>query len=408
MIYRFSDCELDTGRQELRRAGVVRQVEPQVFELLRYLVERPDQFISKDEMFSAVWQRRIVSDAALASRVKAARQAIGDSGAEQRLIRTVHGRGIRFVAPVQCRDEHDGDRGVAAPSRASQEIRYCQAVDGTRIAYGLCGEGPPLVKAANWLNHLEMEWQSPLWRHWLDALSAQNTLVRYDERGNGLSDWDVEDITFDAFVSDLETVVDAAGLERFALLGISQGSGVSVAYAARHPERVSHLILLGGYAQGWRARGNPHEIARHEAMATLISDGWGQDNPAFLQVFTSLRMPRCTPEQMRWLNDLTRGSTSAESARRLHEAFGHVDVTGLLDQVKAPTLVVHATGDAVAPFDQAKVMAAGIPGARLVPLDSVNHMLLADEPAWPVFVQELRRFLATERALASGTAPHGP
>jgi pimeloyl-ACP methyl ester carboxylesterase/DNA-binding winged helix-turn-helix (wHTH) protein len=401
MIYRFADCELDTARLELRRAGAARQVEPQVFELLRYLVERPDEFVSKEDLFSAIWRRRIVSDAALASRIKAARQAIGDSGAEQRLIRTVHGRGLRFVVPVVQVDGshnagnlHNRRDEAAASTQLFQEIRYCTAHDGVRIAYALCGKGQPIVKSANWLNHLEMEWHSPIWRHWLGVLSADNTLVRYDERGNGLSDWHVEDISFESFVADLETVVDATGLDRFTLLGISQGCGVSVAYAARHPQRVSRLVLLGGYAQGWRARANPQEIARREAMAALIAVGWGQDNPAFRQIFTSLMIPDGSVEQMRWLNDMMRASTSPENAWRLHDAFGRLDVTGLLAKVKAPALVMHARDDAIAPFDQGKLLAAGIPGATLVPLRSANHLLRAEEPAWQVFVQELRRFLA--------------
>jgi DNA-binding winged helix-turn-helix (wHTH) protein/pimeloyl-ACP methyl ester carboxylesterase len=396
MIYRFGDCELDTKRLELRRQGEVQPVEPQVFELLRCLVQRPEEFVSKDEIFASVWNGRIVSDAALSSRVKAARAAIGDSGGEQRMIRTVHGRGFRFIAPV-VRDAASAAADDAVPmSREAprQEIHYCTAPDGVSIAYARSGEGSPIVKTANWLNHLEYDWQSPIWRHWIDALSERNLFLRYDERACGLSDWKVDNICFEAFVADLEAVVDSAGLDRFALLGISQGCGVSVAYAVRHPQRVSHLMLLGGYAQGWRARGDAHEIARREAMTTLIAEGWGQPNPAFRQIFTSMIIPRGRSEHVSWFNDMMKASASAENAVRLHEAFGRVDVMDLLPLVRAPTLVAHARNDAVAPFEQGKQLAARIPGARLLPLDSDNHLLMDDEPAWQVLVTEVRRFLA--------------
>lgn len=400
MLYRFGDCELDTAQFELRRGNDVVPVEPQVFDLLRYLVERPGQPVSKDELFESVWQGRMVSDAALSSRIKTARQAIGDTGSEQRLIRTLHGRGFRFVGAVEALGEGEGSTGTAPTtpcqeplSKPIQEIRYCSTSDGVGIAYAVSGNGPPIVKTANWLNHLELDWHSPIWRHWLDAFTAGNSLLRYDERGTGLSDWDVDNIEFEDLVDDLEAVVDSAGIDKFALLGISQGCAVSVAYAVRHPDRVSHIILCGGYAKGWRARGDAHEIARREAMATLIIEGWGQENPAFRQIFTSMIIPRGSPQQTQWFNDMMKISASPENAVRLHNAFGLVDVTGLLSEVRAPTLVAHARDDQMAAFEQGKALAAGIPGARLLPLDSSNHLLTADEPAWSIFVDNLSRFL---------------
>ena len=289
-----------------------------------------------------------------------------------------------------------------------QEIRFCTAEDGVRIAYSKVGQGPPLVKTANWLNHLEFDWESPVWRHVFDALGRDHLLVRYDARGNGLSDWDAEDLSFDAFVKDLETVVETMGLERFALLGISQGCAVSIAYAVRHPERVTHLVLYGGYALGWRARANPEEIARREAMLTLVKQGWGQDNPAFRQVFTSLFLPDGTPEQMQWFNDLQRVSTSPENATRLQRILSDIDVEQLLPQVAVPTMVLHSRNDAVVPFEAGRGLAASIPGARLVALDSRNHLILEHEPAWPKFLAEVREFLGTasraDRGSASRTA----
>ncbi|QEX20475.1 hypothetical protein FRZ61_03920 [Hypericibacter adhaerens] len=274
-----------------------------------------------------------------------------------------------------------------------QEIRFCTARDGVRIAYGTAGQGPALVKSANWLNHLEFDWQSPVWRHLLHALARYHQLIRYDERGNGLSDWSARNLDFDSFLDDLETVVDAAGLDRFPLFGISQGCAVSIAYAVRHPERVTRLILAGGYARGWRKRGSADEIARREALQTLTLQGWGQESPAYRQIFTSLYLPDATPEQANWWNELQRITTSPSNAHRLTEAFSNIDVRDLLDKVKVPTLVLHSRGDAVVPFDCGRELASGIRGARFVPLDSRNHIILEHEPAWPRFLAEISAFL---------------
>nr|WP_276591739.1 alpha/beta hydrolase [Sphingomicrobium nitratireducens] len=266
--------------------------------------------------------------------------------------------------------------------------------DGTGLAYSIAGDGPPLVKAANWLNHLEYDWDSPLWRHWIGELAAFSTLVRYDERGNGLSDWDTPTISFEAFVDDLETVVDAAGLERFDLLGISQGCAVSIAYAVRHPQRVRRLVLYGGYAQGWAKRGDdPEALAAREAMMTLIRTGWGRDNPAFRQMFTTLFMPDADPDETRWFNELQRVSTSPDNAVALQKAFSTIDVMDIVDQVSVPTLVLHARDDAVVPFSQGRAIAARIKGAEFVALDSANHMVLDHEPAWARAIEAMRDFL---------------
>ena len=292
-----------------------------------------------------------------------------------------------------------------------QEIQFCTTTDDVRLAYATVGKGPPLVKAANWLNHLEFDWQSPVWHHLLEVLGRDHLLVRYDERGNGLSDWKVEDLSFESFVRDLESVVDAVGLRRFALLGISQGGAVSIAYAVRHPERVSQLILYGAYALGWANRAVPEEIERRQAQLTLIKLGWGQDNPAFRQLWTTLYMPDATPEQMHWFNELQRVSTSPENAARLSTELGKIDVLDLLPQVKVPTLVLHCRNDAAVPFEEGRRIAALIPGARFVPLEGRNHLLLENEPPWAKFITEVRRFLAknqdgsTQEVKQRGTAP---
>lgn len=278
-------------------------------------------------------------------------------------------------------------------SRRSQEIRFCKTADQTTIAYAVCGHGSPIVRAAHWMSHLQYEWESPVWMHWIDALSEETMLIRYDERGTGLSDWVAEDISFTAMIADLEAVVDAAGLERFTLLGVSQSCAVSVAYALRHPERVTGLILYGGFVKGWRQRGDSHEIATHEAMTALIREGWGQNNPVFRHLFTTMFIPRANQVQMDWFDELQRISVSPCNAGRLHEAFGEIDVSDLLSQIKVPTLVLHARNDAVVPFGSGREFATGIPRARFVDLDSANHILLPHELAFEQFVRELRQFV---------------
>jgi len=288
--------------------------------------------------------------------------------------------------------------GVTGPNAVDlrQEIHFCTAPDGVQLAYSMIGQGPPLMKTGNWMTHLEFDLESPIWRHLYRELAKDRTLVRYDPRGNGLSDRIVDEISFDAFVSDLETMVDAAKVGRFALLGISQGCAVSIAYAVRHPERVSHLILYGGYALGWnkRARTAPQK-EEDAAMLTLMRLGWGKENAAFRQLFTSQFIPGGTKEQADWFNELQRITVSADMAARIHEADGETDVTALLTQVSVPTLVLHARDEARVPFEAGRRMAAGIPGARFVALQGRNHLFLKTEPAFGQFLEHTRAFLAT-------------
>src|SRR5258706_8659172 len=275
-----------------------------------------------------------------------------------------------------------------------QQIHFCTTADGVRIAYATVGEGPPLVKAANWLNHLEFDWRSPIWRHLLQEFSSDHLLLRYDERGNGLSDWKVDNLTFEAFVQALEAVVEAGGWDLFPILGISQGGPVAIAYAVNHHEKVSHLSRYGCYARGFDKGGpSAEEMERGQAELTLIKVGWGQDNPAFRQLWTTLFVPDASPEEWNSFNDLHRISTSPENAVRLLNEFGQIDVVSLLSRVKVPTLVMHCRDDSVVPFEEGRLLAAKIPGARFVPLEGKNHLLLAGEPAWTTFVSEVRRFL---------------
>jgi pimeloyl-ACP methyl ester carboxylesterase/DNA-binding CsgD family transcriptional regulator len=254
-----------------------------------------------------------------------------------------------------------------------------------------------LVKASNWLSHLEADWTSPVWSHWIQFLCDTFRLVRYDERGCGMSDWEADDHSLDRRVEDLETVVAAADIkEPFALLGISQGGAVSVAFAARHPERVSHLVLYGAYARGIARRGNPEAERAFQAIADLARYGWGKDNPAFRQVFTSRFLPGGTDEQIGWFNELCRKTTSPRMAATLMESRSIVDATSYLEKVRTPTLVVHARDDQVVPLAEGRLIASGISGAQFVELDSNNHILLANEPAWERFERAVLEFLGRD------------
>lgn len=278
--------------------------------------------------------------------------------------------------------------------RARQRIRFCSARDGVRIACAEVGEGPPLVKAANYLTHLDFDWDSPVWRHWLDALSAHRQLIRYDERGCGLSDWDIEDFSLEAWVTDLEAVVEGLHLERFPLLGISQGGAVAIAYAVRHPEKVTRLVLYGAFALGRFGRSTTVEERREaDTLLELMRLGWGQDKPAFRQVFTTLFMPDATLDQTRSFNELQRRTTSPDNAVRFEEAFYALNVIDLARQVTVPTLILHARGDAMIPFEEGRRLAALIPDSTFVPLEGRNHILLETEPAWAHFVAEVTAFI---------------
>jgi len=393
VIFVFGDCELDLGRFELRRAGRLRPVEPQVFDLLAVLIRERHRVVPKEELLDTVWGNRFVSESALTSRVKAARQAIGDDGRSQRLIRTAHGRGYQFVVPADEVAQPDPVVSVP-PTPPMQEIRFCTAGDGTRLAYAISGAGPPLVKAANWLSHLAYDWESPVWRHWLAELSRRFRLVRYDERGCGLSDWDIGRFSFDDWVDDLEAVVDAAGLDQFPLLGISQGGPVAIAYAARHPERVTHLVLLGSFAQGRRKGARTaNELALAEARIEIVRLGWGHPDPTYRQIFISRFLPEATQEQWRSFDELQRRSTSPDNAWRFVDEFGNIDVTSLASKLTVPTLIMCSRREPDNRFEQSRLLATLIPGSRLIPLDSSNHLLPERDPAWKHFLAELDRFL---------------
>jgi pimeloyl-ACP methyl ester carboxylesterase/DNA-binding CsgD family transcriptional regulator len=287
-----------------------------------------------------------------------------------------------------------------------QRIRYLRTSDGVQLAWAEVGKGPLLIKASNWLSHLEYEWESPCWRHWLRFLAGRYRFVRYDERGCGMTDWEVEDLSFPRRMADFEQLVAAAApREPFILLGISQGASVAIDFSVRHPEMVSRLVIYGGYARGWVARGNPLEQREYRALTELIRLGWGKDHAAFVQAFTTRFVPGGTREQIEWFNDLCRKSASPAMAAALLESRGQVDVSSLLSRVTVPTLVLHSRGDAVTPISEGRAIATEIPDAAFVELESRNHILLENEPAWHRFQEAVAEFTAVDKPVASDEAP---
>ena len=400
MLFHFGDYALDVERRELRSGQALVAVEPQVFDLLVYLLRHRDRVVSKDDLIAGVWGGRIVSEATVSSRINAARRAVGDSGEQQSLIRTIPRKGIRFVAQV---DKSSGQpvtaASAAAPPGLRQQIHFCTAADGVRLAYAVSGEGPPLVMSATWLTHLEHQWRSLAWQPWLEAFSREHKLLRYNSRGCGLSDRDAGNLSFETWVRDFECIIEAASLRRFSLLATCQGGPVAIEYAARHPERVSRLILYGTYARGrlrWDDR--PKEVDKARLLLDLTGLGWGQENHAFLQVWASHFRPGRHLERLRSWCDQQRAATSAETPVRLMRISWNADVRQAARKVKCPVLIVHPERDAMVPIDEGRAIASLIPGSRFVQLDTANHMPLADEPAWSRLLDEMRSFLAEPAA----------
>ena len=390
------DAVLDLNRGEFQLNGQALPLGPTAFRLVAYFVQNHGRLLSKDELVKAVWPNVFVTDDSLIQCVAQLRSALGDES--QDFIKTVRGRGYIFDALVPVVSSPASARpNLEAAQRGRallQKIQFCTTQDKVQLAYGTVGLGSPLVEVGTWINHLEADWDSPVWRSRLQALASKNQLVRYDCRGCGLSDRQVPGFSFELALSDLETVVDAAGLERFSLFGSSQGAGVAIAYAALHPQRVKNMVLYGAFARGRLAR-NPSEQDRREAQAMrhLIEIGWGRPNPAFRQIFTSMLIPDSTPEQYQWFTELQRTSTSPENAAHLIAAYETMDVADLLCQVRCPTLVIHSRGDPRVPLDEGRYIAGHIRGARFITLESRNHILLEQEPAWQQFLDELQEFV---------------
>ncbi|MBG6206108.1 DNA-binding winged helix-turn-helix (wHTH) protein/predicted alpha/beta hydrolase family esterase [Labrenzia sp. EL_126] len=393
MRYEFADCVLDTESYQLQRFGAAVPVEPQVFELLSLLVENAGKLVSKDKIIERVWDGRIVSEATISARINAARTAVGDNGKSQAVIRTVQRRGLELVAPVET------DCNVTSPAGAAkrmQTIHFVRSDDGTSIAYARSGDGSPVVRAGHFLTHLEKDWSSPVWGPYLKELSSRYSLIRYDQRGTGLSEAELKGTRIEDYVADLKAVVDAAGLETFPLVASSQGVPISIVFAAAYPERVSRLVLYGGFAQG-RAR-RDHQYANDEANAlmALIRSGWGKPDSPFMVAFTSVFCPGASKEEMDNMVEIQLASTSAENAATIRAAFDQFDVSACLPQVRVPTLIIHANADAVHPVTQGRRLASEIPGAEFLQVESNNHVYLPSDPAWRQIVDAQLEFLSRE------------
>ncbi|WP_245470467.1 alpha/beta hydrolase, partial [Mesorhizobium sp. M2C.T.Ca.TU.002.02.1.1] len=367
------------------RQAIASEVEIVELGILRELVERLTDQPRRALPLAQRLRRLVPDDASLAAEIQALEGEVR-SAAAQATSRTPQSGAAR---PAQASSK------PAAPAQdPGRAVQFCRALDGARLAYASTGTGPAILRAAHWMSHLTFDWDSPIWRHWMRELSRSNRLVRYDQRCNGLSQRHVVDISFETMVSDLECVIKATGLDRFTLLGLSQSCAVSIAYAIRHPEKVSGMILYGGYVKGWRARGDAGEIATREAAATLMRENWGKPNPMFRQAFCSMFIPGATHEHFVWMDDLMLRTVSPDDAWRLQSASSVIDVSDLLEKVRVPTLVLHARDDNVAPVESGRTMAAGIPGARFIELESQNHILLEGEPAFEEFIDHVRAFIA--------------
>jgi pimeloyl-ACP methyl ester carboxylesterase/DNA-binding winged helix-turn-helix (wHTH) protein len=396
--YGFGAYTVDIDRVELRHGAEPVSVEPQVFDIIVYLIQHGDRVVSGDELLDTIWKGRSVSLSTLTTRINAARRAIGDNGTEQKLIKTIHRKGYRFVGTLD--DDSAGDAAtsggnhheVQMTANSEQEVMFCMSGNNVHIAYSKTGRGPPLVRVGNWCSRLEYDWDSPVWGYMLKWLASDHELVRYDMRGIGLSDNDVQEFSFDAFVRDLEAVTKAAGIDKFVLFGFSDGAAISVAYATRFPERVSKLILFAGYGLGPKRRGMAMDSAKADAAMSMLQPGLGPDNTVLQFLFTSQFAPTGTAEQKQWLLDLL--AKSGNNALRKLEVTSEIDITDLLPKVSIPTLVMHCRNDPLHPFEQGRLLAANIPGAKFMALEGYNHALLEQDEDWPKFQREFKTFLA--------------
>ena len=361
----------------------------QLLAVLSCLARSADRVVTKDELMRAVWPGLVVTDDSLVQCIKELRRVLKDEA--HTVIQTLPKRGYRLVV---SRDAHKHAATEPLPPAFHQDIRFATTMDGVRIAYAVSGEGPVLVRAAHWMTHLDWDWQSVVYGPWIKGFSQRYTHVRYDARGCGLSDRARPPSDLDDDVHDLEAVVDAAGLDRFALLGRSQGGAISARYAARHPERVSHVVMLGGFVRGGRKRGplsDSPENAR--AFWQLIKDGWGQDNAAFRQLMTSRMFPGASAEQMQAFNQLQRVACTPEGAAHLGSVNGEYDASADLCKIRCPALVLHSPDDAAVPFEEGRMIASMIEGARLTPFTSLNHTPLPGEAAFDVVNRLIDEFL---------------
>jgi pimeloyl-ACP methyl ester carboxylesterase/DNA-binding winged helix-turn-helix (wHTH) protein len=398
--YFFGNYFFDVDERRLLRENQEVRLRGKLFDTLRVLVENAGKLVRKDALMHSVWPDSIVEDNNLDYCISQLRKLFYPAN----YIETVPRHGYRFVAEVTTPKPHGGLMQLGPAKQTSdaqnQHIQFFSTSDGVRIAYNIGGEGPVLVRTTQWLNHLDFEWKTPLRRQWLSEIMRHNTLVLYDQRGSGLSDWNIGDFSFERTVQDFEELVNAAGLQKFAIVGGCQGSAVGIAYAVRHPERVTKLIINGTFANGWPAPG-PGAQEHLDAMLTLIRSGWGRDNPAFRQLWTTLFRPDADSVEAAWLNELQRISSSPENAARMIGEFPKIRILDMLPKISCPTLVLHSRDDGAVPVQEGKLIAARIRGARFVELPSRSHMVVPGEPAWDQFVQEFSAFMGWHQESAA-------
>lgn len=400
MEYRFADCVLDVAKHRLMRAGAAVEVEPQVFSLLRLLAEKGGDLVSRDELIDVVWNGRIVSESTISARVSAARAAVGDTGRAQAVIHTVVSRGVQLAVPVETVN------GTAPPAALNSitlngeirrdprpSIRFATAADGSGLAWCSTGEGPALLRGGHWLTHLELDWVNPVWRPLLERLGQGRKLIRYDIRGTGVSERDSGPQTLQTLADDMRVVADAAGVEQMDIYAPSQNVPVAIAFAALHPERVRRLVLLGGFLQGAAIRGT-EDRELSEAFVALARKGWVETGDAFMRAFAAFFMPDADAEQVKSFVEMLRASISPEGAVVHRRAISLLDATEYAPRVQAPTLVAHARNDAMQPFSQGQLIARSIPNAQFVALESANHVLLPQDPAWDILMSRIDDFLA--------------
>ncbi len=396
MAFRFETFELDVAERRLVRSGELIPLRSKVFDTLCILVENHGRLVRKDELMQRLWPDSVVEENNLDHNISKLRRALQDGVNGQKFIETVPRQGYRFIALVQQAPASSPPRTVEASTEAEplgdQEIQTFTTSDGVRIAYTVGGSGPPLVRTIDWLNHLDFEWKNPFRRQWFSEIMRHNAFLRYDQRGSGLSDWNIDDFSFERSLADFEELIAAVGWDKFALVGSCQGGAIAAAYAARHPERVTKLVLTGAFARGWPPPGSMM-TEQFNAMLTLIRLGWGRDNPAFRQLWTTLFRPDASPKESEWMNEFQRITSSPDNAALMMAEFPKIDVTDLLPKVGCPTLVLHSRDEAVVPASEGRLIASRIRGARYVELPSRSHEVVPGEPAWQMFVDEVSRFL---------------
>ena len=396
MVFHFESFQLDVAERRLLCAGKVVPLRAKVFDTLCILVENHGRLLRKDELMQRLWPDSVVEDNNLDHNISKLRSALQNGSNGQKFIETVPRQGYRFVANVrQISGSPAAQTVIPSPTPdppSEQEIQFFTTSDGVRIAYTIGGSGPPLVRAIDWLNHLDFEWKNPYRRHWFSQIMSHNTLLRYDQRGSGLSDWNVDDFSFERSLADFEELIATVGFEKFALVGSCQGGPIGAAYAARHPERITKLVLVGAFARGWPPPGSM-VIEQFNAMLTLIRHGWGRDNPAFRQLWTTLFRPDASPQESEWMNEFQRITSSPDNAAHMMAEFPKIDITDLLPKVSCPTLVLHSRDEAVVPASEGRLIASRIRGARYVELPSRSHEVVPSDPAWQIFVDEVSRFL---------------